>query len=452
MRSHDSAQPIIPPDPREKLSRPVILNGSHHMTNTAMHLIRLLAFVLLATVHTAHAEDWISHYYEHPTPDRFVTEVQTLSKAGNLSNPNSAALISVFLGRIMAANPTQVDGWLAQLGDLKGGDRQTLLFAASLSGTKEAQAYLGRQPDAARYRGKPLDLRNLEPKNPTILDMLWADFFATGEAAPIRRIVVALNYEKYSGALDRYAKSEKTEKDRNDAILEAVFKAAMWSLESNARQHPRVGEILEQIYFSERLSQPEQLWLSATLAKAMPEKYEFTRTEAGKWTFKRKSTAQGTTGWRDRDGKPIAETESMKTKDDFGGSLLATTDEDWDKKWNTPPESKPNFNMAGAVPYGKKIYILTFFTNPKLDPQGKANVRCDFKISSPAGKVSMDQKDATCYAGAIQGSPYAIRLSAPVVAFSGDQDDPPGIWSVDVMLRDAVRNVALPLRTTFELK
>ncbi|BBJ00486.1 hypothetical protein FGKAn22_21780 [Ferrigenium kumadai] len=417
-----------------------------------MRLICLLAAILLATAQTAYAEDWLSHYYEHPTPERFVTEVHALSKAGNLSNPKTAALISVFLGRVIAANPTQVDSWLTQLGDLKGGDRQTVLFAASLSGTKEAQAYLSRQSDAEKYLGKPIDIRALEPNNPTFLDMLWADFFATGEAVPIRRIVVALNYDKYSGALERYAKSEKTEKDRNDAILEAVFKAAMWSLESNARQHRRVGEILEQTYFSGGLTQPEQVWLSAILAKAMPEKYELTRTEVGQWTFKRKSTVQGTTGWRDSGGKSVAETESMKSKDDFGGSLLATTDEDWEKKWNTPPETKPNFNRAGIVPYGKKIYILTFFANPKLDQQGKANVLCDFRIFAPTGKVSLEQKDVTCFTGTIQGSPSALRLSAPVVAFSGDPNDPAGTWSVEVMLRDAVRNVELPLRTTFELR
>jgi hypothetical protein len=422
------------------------------MTNQTMRLIYLLAVVLLTPAQSAFAEDWISHYYEHPTPERFVPEVQGLSKSGNLANPKTADMISVFLGRIMEANPTQVDGWMAQLGDLKEGDRQTLLFAASLSGTKEAHAYLGRQPDAEKYRGKPIDIRALEPKTPTVLDMLWADFFATGEAVPIRRIVVALNYEKYTGALDRYAKSEKTEKDRNDAILEAVFKAAMWSLESNARQHRRVGEVLEQAYFAGGLTQPEQVWLSVILSKAMPEKFELIRSEAGQWTFKRKLSDQGKASWRDSDGKSVGESESMKSKGDFAGSLLATTDEDWEKKWNTPPETKPNFNKAGIVPYGKKVFILTFFANPKLDQQGKANVRCDQRILAPTGKVSLEQKDATCYAGAIQGNPYAMRLSAPVVALSADPDDPPGIWSVEVILRDTVRNIELPLRTTFELR
>jgi hypothetical protein len=156
--------------------------------------------------------------------------------------------------------------------------------------------------------------------------------------------------------------------------------------------------------------------------------------------------------WRDSNGKPIAETESMKSKSEFAGSLLATTDEDWKNKWNTPPETKPNFNKAVTVPYGKKVFILTFFANPKLDQFGKANIRCDLQIFSPTGKVALSQNDMLCYGGEIKGSPYNLYLSAPVVAFSGDPGDPPGTWVVEVTLRDAGRNVTLPLRTSFELK
>ena len=417
-----------------------------------MRIIYLLTILLLSAAQTAFAADWLSHYYEHPTPERFVSEVKAMSKAGTLSNPNTASSIAVFLGRIMAANPTQIDGWLAELGDLKGGDRQTVLTAASLSETKEAQAYLVRQPDAEKYRAKPIDIRSIEPKHPAVLDMLWADFFATGDEIPIRRIVIALNYDKYSGALERFAKSDKTAQDRNDAILDAVFKAAMWSLESNTRQHPRVGEILDQIYFAEKLTQPEQVWLSAILAKAMPDNYELTHPADGKLLFKRKLPVQGNTTWRDSNGKPAGQKESMKSIDDFGGLLLATTDGDWEKKWNTPPETKPKFTEAGIVPYGKKIYILTFFANPKQDQQGKAEVRCDLRLLDPTGHVALQQKDTICYAGALQGSPYAQRLSAPVLAFSGEPGDPEGIWSIEVILRDTLRQVELPLRTTFELK
>ncbi len=156
--------------------------------------------------------------------------------------------------------------------------------------------------------------------------------------------------------------------------------------------------------------------------------------------------------WIDSSGKPIPETDSMKSKDDFGGSLIITTDDDWQKKWDTPPDTKPNFTQADVVPYGKKIYVLTFFANPKLDVAGKANVRCDVQITDPAGKVSLSQKNLPCFTGAITGDPYNLYLSAPVIAFSGDPGDPAGIWLVEVDLEDTNRNVKLPLRASFQLK
>jgi hypothetical protein len=156
--------------------------------------------------------------------------------------------------------------------------------------------------------------------------------------------------------------------------------------------------------------------------------------------------------WRDSSGKPVPESDSMRSANDFAGSVLVTPDEDWEKKWNTPPDTKPNFNRADVIPYGKKVFVLIFFANPKLDATGKADVRCNLKMSAPTGKVTLKQDNVTCFAGRLMGSPYHLRLSAPVIAFSGDPGDPPGTWVVEVLLRDAVRDVALPLRTTFTLR
>lgn len=164
-------------------------------------------------------------------------------------------------------------------------------------------------------------------------------------------------------------------------------------------------------------------------------------------------SAQSQSGfWRDETGKPVAETESMMSRNGFGGALLVTTDEDWERKWNTPPETRPSFTKAEVVPYGKKIFILTFFSNPKLDSSGTANVRCDYKVLSPTGNATFDQKDMSCFVGRIGGGLYNMYLSAPVITFSGDSSDLPGTWVVEVVLRNGVGGTELPLRGTFALK
>jgi len=156
--------------------------------------------------------------------------------------------------------------------------------------------------------------------------------------------------------------------------------------------------------------------------------------------------------WRDESGKPATETESMKSQNNFAGAILLTTDEDWLEKWNTPPENKPHYNKADVVPYGKKVFTMIFFSNPLLNGEGTANVKCGLKISEPSGKVSFEQQDMVCYAGKLAGNLHHLYLGGPVVAFSGDPGDPSGTWSVDVTLSDENRHVTLPLHSTFELK
>jgi hypothetical protein len=155
--------------------------------------------------------------------------------------------------------------------------------------------------------------------------------------------------------------------------------------------------------------------------------------------------------------QPVAEAESMQVKDDFAGSLIVTTDGDWKKKWDAPASAMPSFNKAGVVAYDRKVFVLTLFANPKLDAKGHANLRCDFKITNPAGKIHLSRANLVCHAGPLVANKLGVNLAEPVIAFSGDPGDPLGVWVMEVKLRDANRAVAsrsveLTLRSSFELK
>lgn len=81
-------------------------------------------------------------------------------------------------------------------------------------------------------------------ESPFQLDMLWGEFLTTGRYRPVRRIVEALGLADYAGALEAFPTSEQTDEDRNAAYMDAIFQSALWSLESNATQHPRVLQYL----------------------------------------------------------------------------------------------------------------------------------------------------------------------------------------------------------------
>lgn len=155
-------------------------------------------------------------------------------------------------------------------------------------------------------------------------------------------------------------------------------------------------------------------------------------------------------GWRDRQGTPAADTDNRKSVDGFGGWVIVTSDADWQKKWETPADTTPDFTAAEQVPRGKQVFVLSFFANPQLDSKGKAEVRCDIDLLGPDGTVATHQKDVVCFQGSLK-DPRLAYLSGPVVAFRGDPGDPSGEWEVRVTLRDKVRNVSVSLKTSFTL-
>jgi hypothetical protein len=156
--------------------------------------------------------------------------------------------------------------------------------------------------------------------------------------------------------------------------------------------------------------------------------------------------------WTDESGKPAPDTEFRKTKQDFGGWLVVTPDRDWEKKWQTPPETTPKFTTSDTVTKGQELTMLILFVNPAVDRDGNADVTCDLQSIRPDGSLSINEKGVVCFRGKLQGDPRNIRLALPVIKYVGEAKDLPGKWTIRVTLIDNQRRVRLPLKTSFTLK
>jgi hypothetical protein len=64
----------------------------------------------------------------------------------------------------------------------------------------------------------------------------------------------------------------------------------------------------------------------------------------------------------------------------------------------------------------------------------------------------VEQKAVVCLQQRLLGKANSIYLAAPVIAFSGEPDDPKGLWTVKVTLKDNIQNAVLPLKAAFTLK
>jgi len=246
-----------------------------------------LVILILTFSHSVKA-DWLMNYYKNPTPDNFVPEVQKLSENGILSNPKHEQTVSVFLSRVLADNPEKTIEWMDELKSLEQKDMKPVFYAVWLSDTDDSKKYLKSIGATKALAAEPTNFLQVPIDNPNILDALWAYFFATGDDAPVKRIISALKYDEYLGSLEAYKTSQKTEQDKNNAIFEAIFTSARWSLESNIKNHPRVAEICEVAFKDPALSNSEKLWLGTVLSKALPSKYTITKAKPGEWTVESK--------------------------------------------------------------------------------------------------------------------------------------------------------------------
>ena len=162
--------------------------------------------------------------------------------------------------------------------------------------------------------------------------------------------------------------------------------------------------------------------------------------------------AEPAAGWRTRDGKPVPDSDAMRTVQGFSGRLLITSDSDWQAKWDTPPDHTPNFTIAEEVGSGGSLTMLTFLANPKVGADGMTDVACVFLIRRPDGSASTGARDLPCFKVKLAGNPTHTYLSTTNLQFIAEPGDPPGRWTMQLTLKDRLRGVEIPLSASFVLK
>lgn len=162
--------------------------------------------------------------------------------------------------------------------------------------------------------------------------------------------------------------------------------------------------------------------------------------------------ASAQSGWRDMNGTPLPESDTIKSRQGFSASLIITPDKNWQEKWNTPPETVPSFRTATEVSEGGELFILTFLSNPQLDADGFTDVSCDFQVQRPDGSMSADERGLPCFKVPLKADPRHVYLSTASMKFVAEPSDLRGVWRVTVVVTDLHRQVSIPLQTSFTLK
>jgi hypothetical protein len=183
---------------------------------------------------------WFTYYYQKPEPAKVGDAMAEASRHGLYRGGTNAPPWFGFLAGALAKSPMTAAATVKRLATLPESDQPIVVFGIWYSGlpqTKPLLEQVARDMPAQREIVEQLSATTAPrmidiplEQGGWVLDMLWGHFIASGDEAPILRIISALPWSQARG---------------NSARM-TVGGSARWSLTANAALHPRVMEICRQ--------------------------------------------------------------------------------------------------------------------------------------------------------------------------------------------------------------
>ncbi len=243
--------------------------------------IELIPFVQPESFSSEEAySDWVMQYYQKPDPVRsFAGILYYVESDTEWIRDNLMTL--AFHRKIFLDTPFLWDyyGQLYRTASTK--DKKKMLLVAAVIQCKEKESFDTVVDDDFQefYRmAKTISIPDTAQQitSGVQLDILWAEFFASGTYEPIRRIVSALALEKYEEVLEKVKNNEieMSEEVEKQVMLGAVYGAAEWSLISNCVQFDLVYQYCQTIYEREVLDPEVKESLGFILAVAERKRQE----------------------------------------------------------------------------------------------------------------------------------------------------------------------------------
>jgi hypothetical protein len=227
---------------------------------------------------------WMTYYYQHKNHKEFPDKLVAFSKAGLFDFKRRDYCLYGFMSAMFRENPGMVRDCVKAAKKLPERHKRIIVFTILTSKTdvaKELQSKLKQRYDKEKVGNKknPLDRIPDFDKYPGIynagkyMDAQWGMFMATGGKGPIYKIIeVITKYGEYSefGNNNKVNKKPSTRDEKEDLIKRQIYKTAMWSLKSNAEQHPVVRKYCHDILFNDDLDDATKLSLTLIMINTNP--------------------------------------------------------------------------------------------------------------------------------------------------------------------------------------
>lgn len=145
--------------------------------------------------------------------------------------------------------------------------------------------------------------------------------------------------------------------------------------------------------------------------------------------------------WIDPAGKPIPDTESMRSAGDFGIQIVLTADEGtFRHTWNSS-KTPPKLSTTNTVRLGDSVSALLIFHGCSPNAGGVCDVVSEFVLEAPDGKRTPAGGGPVWSGKPMQQRLLLLGQASMTVGF--DKTDPIGDYKITANIKDKVSGKAL---------
>lgn len=157
------------------------------------------------------SEEVVINYYRNPQPDQIPAALENIAGSDFIKNSDTevSAMTSYLFGRIAQVEPSLIPKYIDVFKKTTHEGRVFILMVFQIGGDARVVEFLKGIVNDKDYAAEKKDINNLlergipvkfdpmtnEVKAGVDLDFLWAEFFVTGQAAPIVRIIDVLAWK-----------------------------------------------------------------------------------------------------------------------------------------------------------------------------------------------------------------------------------------------------------------
>lgn len=157
--------------------------------------------------------------------------------------------------------------------------------------------------------------------------------------------------------------------------------------------------------------------------------------------------SQSDQGWVQNATNRI-EMPNMKSSKGFGASLWLTDDAQFFDNWEKDTAGVKIEPMR-QVKRDKPFFTVVIFTNPGADSKKQCNVTGDITIRKPDGTVYGAMTNANFWVALPAPKQGELQLAVDYMATVIEKKDPPGKYSVEVIVRDNIKKAEISLSDSF---